>query len=187
MKIREARLLETDITIPMPEDHRNKIRLRFRTIGGQWICVTSNEVMLDISKTLDASDKTQWVRNISAMHQKFGFNKAVNKLSKKKLKAFLEFRINFLQEELDELKTAKSADDAVDALLDLCVVAIGTLDAFGVDSDLGWNRIHEKNMQKEVGVKQSRPNPLNLPDLIKPAGWEPPSHADNIGLLGKLF
>jgi hypothetical protein len=30
-------------------------------------------------------------------------------------------------------------------------------------------------------VRESRPNPLGLPDLIKPEGWEAPSHEGNHG------
>src|ERR1035437_253156 len=113
---------------------------------------------------------SKWVRDIDHMHEKFGVNAAINKLDAESLKKFLQFRIDFLQEELDEMSSAKNADDVVDALIDLCVVAIGTLDAFEVKSDEAWNRVHEKNMQKEVGIKPSRPNPLGLPDLIKPEG-----------------
>ena len=36
-------------------------------------------------------------------------------------------------------------------------------------------------MMKEVGVKPSRPNPLGLPDLIKPEDWEAPNHEGNYG------
>ncbi len=136
---------------------------------------------------------TQWVQDISSMHTKFNVNHVVRNLSKEHLRMFLEFRIKFLQEELDELKKAfeeggeNAADDTVDALIDLCVVSIGTLDAFDVDAYLAWNRVHAKNMEKEPGVKPGRPNPLGLPDLIKPEGWTPPSHADNVGLIGKIF
>jgi predicted HAD superfamily Cof-like phosphohydrolase len=66
-------------------------------------------------------------------------------------------------------------------MVDLCVVAIGTLNAMAVDAYEAWDRVHEANMQKEVGIKPSRPNPLGLPDLIKPAGWVGPTHKDNIG------
>lgn len=128
-----------------------------------------------------------WVKDIGDMHQKFGVNKAVRAMDKEKLAKFLEFRVNFLQEELDELKTAKNADDVVDALIDLCVVAIGTLDAFNVHSYEAWDRVHNANMTKEVGVKTSRPNPLGLPDLIKPEGWKAPSHIGIEGMLNKLY
>lgn len=138
-----------------------------------------------------------WVQDIAAMHTKFGVNSVIRELSKEKLETFLKFRIAFLQEELDELidastnpdykRPADRAEDVVDALIDLCVVAIGTLDAFDVDSHEAWRRVDEKNMLKNSGINPSRPNPLGLPDMIKPAGWSAPTHADNVGLLVKLF
>ena len=140
-----------------------------------------------------------WVADMAAMHQKFGVNPVVRGFDKDKLEAFLKFRIDFLQEELDEMRkavvdhqagkidAAKAGDDVVDALIDLCVVAIGTLDAYDVNAYTAWNRVYEKNMDKEVGIKASRPNPLGLPDLIKPEGWTAPTHKDNIGLLNKAF
>lgn len=140
---------------------------------------------------------TNWASDISDMHWKFGVNDAVRILTPENLKTFLQFRIDFLQEELTEMVEAANnadyknpqnrAEDIVDALIDLCVVAIGTLDAFDIDSHEAWARVHNANMQKEVGVKASRPNPLNLPDLVKPAGWQSPTHADNVGLLSKVF
>jgi predicted HAD superfamily Cof-like phosphohydrolase len=128
-----------------------------------------------------------WVEDIANMHAKYGVHPVLKEFDKEKLAKFLEFRANFLQEELDELKTAKNADDVVDALIDLCVVAIGTLDAFNVDSYTAWDRVLEANMNKQVGIKESRPNPLGLPDLIKPEGWTAPTHADNVGTLNKLY
>ena len=131
--------------------------------------------------------RTNWVHDIEYMHRKFGVNPVVRKFDKEKLKSFLEFRIKFLQEELDEMKKADNADDVVDALIDLCVVAIGTLNAFDVDSEKAWAAVYDANIVKKVGIKESRPNPLGLPDLIKPEGWTAPSHADNVGLLGHIF
>jgi hypothetical protein len=133
------------------------------------------------------STPSLWVDDIAEMHTKFGVNPVIRSLDQDKLKTFLQFRINFLQEELDEMKTAENGDDVVDALIDLCVVAIGTLNAFDVDAYKAWNRVHEKNMAKNPGVNANRPNPLGLPDLIKPEGWTPPTHVDNVGLLAKLF
>ena len=125
-----------------------------------------------------------WVQDIADMHTKYGVNEKVRQFDKEKLEKFLEFRISFLQEELDELKENKgNPEEVVDALVDLCVVAIGTLDAFDVDAYAAWDRVHEANMSKEVGVKPSRPNPLGLPDLIKPEGWTAPSHEGNHGIV----
>ena len=132
---------------------------------------------------------SDWVYDIAEMHRKYGVNKWVkNTVDEKKrydmLEEFLEFRMKFLDEELEETKTAIENGDAsevVDGLIDLCVIAIGTLDAFDVDARAAWNRVHKANMTKEVGVKESRPNPLGLPDMIKPEGWESPEHGDNVG------
>jgi predicted HAD superfamily Cof-like phosphohydrolase len=130
-----------------------------------------------------------WVRDIGVMHRYYQVNEKVFDFDKEKLKQFLEFRMAFLDEELTETKNAvrdNDAEEIVDGLIDLCVVAIGTLDAMGIDSYNAWDRVLRANMAKEVGVKASRPNPLGLPDLIKPAGWEAPSHAGNHGLLARL-
>lgn len=127
-----------------------------------------------------------WVQDIADMHRKFGVNEAVRKMDADKLKAFLEFRIRFLQEELDEMKNTDDPEEVTDALIDLCVVAIGTMDALDINAHVAWDEVHRANMAKEVGIKASRPNPLGLPDLIKPEGWVAPSHQGNIGLLEKL-
>lgn len=145
-----------------------------------------------------------WVADIAAMHTKFGVNPIIRQFDQEKLRTFLKFRLDFLREELVEAYTAAGytvkfdvqsqaepvpadAEHVVDAMIDLCVVAIGTLNAFDVDAYEAWNRVHGANMQKEPGIKASRPNPLGLPDLIKPTGWVSPTHADNVGLLDKTF
>lgn len=128
-----------------------------------------------------------WVYDIEDMHTKYGVNEKVKDFDAEKLRQFLQFRVNFLEEELQELKdNMNNPEEIVDALIDLCVVAIGTLDAFKINAGLAWDAVHEANMNKEVGIKPSRPNPLGLPDLIKPEGWTPPSHEGNHGLLSKL-
>ena len=134
---------------------------------------------------------TNWVKDIYDMHTKYGVHTAVENFDSEKLRQYLDFRMRFLEEELNETKAAASAErvdaeEVVDGLIDLCVVAIGTLDAFGVNAYSAWSAVHEANMNKEVGVKASRPNPLGLPDLIKPEGWRAPSHAGNHGKLSGL-
>ena len=124
-----------------------------------------------------------WVEDIHDMQTKYKTREWVRD-NPDKYYQFLNFRADFLQEELDETKRAIMAGDAeeiVDGLIDLCVVAIGTLDAFNIDGNKAWDEVLKANMQKEVDVKESRPNPLGLPDLIKPEGWEAPSHKGNYG------
>ena len=127
---------------------------------------------------------TDWVKDMYDMHEKYGVHTAIMNMNKETLKQFLQFRINFLQEELDELKAnTNNPEEIVDALIDLCVVAIGTLDAFNIDSHKAWKEVFRANMEKKVGIKATRPNPLGLPDLIKPEGWKGPDHSDNHGYL----
>jgi hypothetical protein len=130
-----------------------------------------------------------WVKDIVDMQTKYKTHSWVANSDIEKLKAFLEFRVNFLQEELDETRTAQKdidSEEIVDGLVDLCVVAIGTLDAFGVDPYKAWDAVLKANMAKEVGIKEGRPNPLGLPDLMKPEGWVAPSHEGNHGILPTL-
>ena len=125
-----------------------------------------------------------WVKDIHDMQTKYKTRDWVENADKEKLKKFLEFRIDFLKEELMETTAAVTNNDSeeiVDGLIDLCVVAIGSLDAFGVDPYKAWDEVLKANMAKEVGVKPTRPNPLGVPDLIKPDNWEAPSHEGNHG------
>ena len=133
-----------------------------------------------------------WVGDIANMHEKFGVRDwfEANKDNKELMRKYLMFRLMMCQEELSETLTAYNngdAEEVVDGLIDLCVVAIGTLDAFGVDAHKAWDEVLKANMSKEVGVKESRPNPLGLPDLVKPDDWKAPSHEDNHDLLDHTF
>ena len=118
------------------------------------------------------------------MHNHYGVHDAVEKLSGEQLTAFFEFRMDLLREELVETYQAfkgRDPEELVDGLIDLIVVAAGTLDLFEVDAQRAWDAVLEANLAKEVGIKEGRPNPLGLPDLTKPEDWKAPSHANNHG------
>ena len=130
-----------------------------------------------------------WVKDINEMQSKYQTHDWIKNADLNQLRAFLRFRVDFLEEELTETRNAQKVIDSeeiVDGLVDLCVVAIGTLDAFGVDPYKAWDSVLEANMAKEPGVKEGRPNPLGLPDLMKPEGWTAPSHEGNHGILPSL-
>lgn len=147
-----------------------------------------------------------WAFDIHQMHHKFGVREwfEANKDNKELMKKYLTFRLNMCLEEL--IETGEAADlkltidengkpafmggvektdpeEIVDGLIDLCVFAIGTLDVFSVDANAAWNEVYKANTVKTPGVKEGRPNPFGLPDLIKPEGWTPPSHEGNHGNL----
>ena len=166
---------------------------------------TTLESIIEECSTYVSEPSNDWVEDIHNMHTKFGVRPVVRKLSREHKELFLKFRLDFLREELMEAYEAAGydvtfsatrndkaldparAEDVVDAMVDLCVVAIGTMDAFDVDAHEAWGRVHKANMVKEPGVKPERPNPLGLPDLIKPTGWTAPTHADNVGTLCEVF
>ena len=125
-----------------------------------------------------------WVSDVEELHRKFGDLPAkVSAMDPSVRAEFLDFRMRFLAEELEEMRTAVPAEDVVDALVDLCVVAIGTLHAFGVDARRAWDVVHQANMCKTPGSNPRRPNRFGLPDLVKPDGWTPPSHSGNTGMI----
>ena len=129
-----------------------------------------------------------WVKDIHLMQGKYLTRQWV-KDNPEKWRAFLDFRIDFLREELGETEAAlvsMDAEEIVDGLIDLCVVAIGTLDAFGVNPYKAWDEVLEANMAKYIGIKESRPNPLGVPDLAKPSDWKAPNHKGNHGKLNDI-
>ena len=135
---------------------------------------------------------SDWANDIAMMHNKFGVRDwfEANKHDKELMDKYLRFRLAMCKEELDETMDAieaKDPEEIVDGLIDLCVFAIGTLDVFGVDANLAWDQVYEANMVKSPGVKEGRPNPFGLPDLIKPEGWTAPSHMNNHGNIPCVF
>ena len=134
---------------------------------------------------------SDWPNDIRMMHHKFGVTDWMekNKHDKELMQKYLRFRLKMCMEEMNETIDAalfdRDAEEVVDGLIDLCVFAIGTLDVFGVDPNEAWDRVYKANVSKDVGVKEGRPNPFGLPDLIKPEGWEAPNHDGNHGDLNK--
>jgi len=127
---------------------------------------------------------TDWAKDMNDMHQHYGVHDVVEKMDPEMLTNFVSFRHLCINEEVEEFKEAYDNNDAeemVDALIDMCVFAIGTLDLMGVDANEAWSKVFDANMNKKVGVKEGRPNPFGLPDLIKPEDWVAPDHLDNHG------
>ena len=134
-----------------------------------------------------------WVNDIGKMHDQFGVTDWVfdhTEMGNDKIKELMKLRMRMLTEEFSETMNAYLQGDAeefIDGLIDLCVIAIGTLDISGVDASRAWNSVLDANTSKSVGVKPGRPNPLGLPDLIKPSDWKAPDHSDNHGSLKEIL
>lgn len=135
-----------------------------------------------------------WPKNIEEMHDHYNIRPWIEnlvdpeKLSAEgyKLREFLKFRLDFVEEELNETRKAvveKDPEEIVDGLIDICVVALGTLDLFGVNAQKAWLEVLNANMKKKVGQKPGRENEHGFPDLVKDPDWEAPSHNGNHGIL----
>ena len=124
------------------------------------------------------------IDDIREMIVKYGFDQ--EKFDAEKL----NFRIlGLLTEEYEEILLAlheKNAEELVDGLIDLIVIAIGTLELSEVHTRQAWDEVMKANMQKKRGIKSTRPNSNGF-DLIKLPDWVPPDHTDNVGVLAKLF
>ena len=156
--------------------------------GGTSTMITT-EHQMNSFKGYDMSD---WANDIYMMHNKFGVKEwfAKNKDNKELMAEYIKFRLSMCQEELDETVEAvgnKDPEEMVDGLIDLCVFAIGTLDIFGVDANEAWDRVYLANMSKHTGIKEGRPNPFGLPDLMKPEGWRAPNHEGNHGFIPDII
>jgi predicted HAD superfamily Cof-like phosphohydrolase len=90
-----------------------------------------------------------------------------------------DFRIRFMQEELEEFKQALRKDDLVeafDALIDLVYVVLGTAHMMGLPFQEGWDIVHEANMKKvRASGDGSDSKRGSAWDVVKPEGWEPPN------------
>ncbi len=131
---------------------------------------------------------SNWVADMADFHNITGDQlKMVRDLSAEKRAEFFRFRKSFLMEEMVELESAKTPEDAVDAIIDMLYVGVGTLHLFGVDVEKAWAAVHAANMTKHPGVNPTRPNPFGFPDYIKPPGWKAPTHEGNHGELTAVF
>ena len=108
---------------------------------------------------------------VKAMHAKFGLEniKGVVHLTKEEK----EFRSVAMLEELNEYIAADTLVDQYDALLDLIVFAVGTLERHGFPLLAGFEKVMEANMAKEVGQNGEKRGGFKR-DLVKPEGWTAP-------------
>lgn len=121
---------------------------------------------------------------IEQMNDKYGFSDI------KLTKEILNFKLSCCLEELSETMNAANvdhdADGVVDGLVDLCIFALGILYNADVDIRHAFSTVMKANMKKVRGTKPTRPNSGGI-DLVKPEGWTPPSHLDNLGQFKGIF
>jgi predicted HAD superfamily Cof-like phosphohydrolase len=149
----------------------------------------------DTTSALDRLVLRDMVDDIAQFHEKFGLEyNGKPRLLPYRLQ---EFRSKFMSEELSEYNLAITAgnhesqldllsrdeitsdlEKALDALVDLVYVALGTSYMHGFNFREAWRRVHSANMKKIRVERADQSSRGSLFDVIKPPGWRPPSHTD---------
>lgn len=119
------------------------------------------------------------IGNVSEFHRKFDFPIGeTDELTGNDVNQ--DFRLKFMQEELNEFDDALIAKDRVaafDALLDLVYVAYGTALWLGVTPeqwDAGFHAVHSANMAKVRVASADESKRGHAFDAKKPEGWVGP-------------
>ncbi len=90
----------------------------------------------------------------------------------------LEYRIKFLKEEITEFEEATENQDlpkALDALVDLVYVALGTAHYFHAPFVEAWDEVHAANMRKVRASPEDHEHKRGpVEPMRKPPGWIPP-------------
>lgn len=119
------------------------------------------------------------IENVQKFHEKFDLPLGDTDVLLTSIEA-QNFRIKFIEEELEEFKEALASNDKVkafDALLDLDFIVKGTALFAGISPEQ-WNRGHDAvfkaNMAKIRVAKESESKRGSSFDVVKPEGWEGP-------------
>lgn len=85
-----------------------------------------------------------------------------------------------IDEEVQELKSATTPEEELDALIDIIVVACGAINSAGYNGDGAWREVMRSNMAK---IDRTTRTVLKAPDgkILKPEGWQPPQLTRYVG------
>lgn len=80
---------------------------------------------------------------------------------------------NLIREEFDELVASTTAEDDLDALIDILVVTVGAIHSLGADGEGAWKEVMATNfakIDKDTGKVRKREDGK----VLKPVGWTAP-------------
>ena len=133
----------------------------------------AKELQKKISTLLN---RTDLINDIDRFHKKFGFEKT-GKPDIPDDSELVNFRTSFLLEELAEYSqaiTKKDTAGALDALVDIVYIALGTAWLFNLPFEKAWKEVQRANMEK-IRAKDTTGKRGTKFDVIKPKGWKPPN------------
>jgi len=114
--------------------------------------------------------------DINRFHNKFGFEKN-GTVSIPENNELVNFRTSFLLEELAEYSqaiTKKDTAGALDALVDIVYIALGTAWLFNLPFEKAWKEVQTANMKKVRAKSKSKKRGTAF-DVIKPKDWKAPN------------
>tara|TARA_Y100000361_G_C10984304_1_gene250732 strand:+ start:121 stop:576 length:456 start_codon:yes stop_codon:yes gene_type:complete len=120
-------------------------------------------------------DKDTLLKDIDSFHKKYKFEKN-EKVGIPDDNELVNFRTSFLIEELAEYTqaiTKKDSAAALDALVDIVYIALGTAWLFNLPFEKAWNEVQKANMSKIRTKSKSKKRGTSF-DVVKPKGWIAP-------------
>ena len=145
---------------------------------------TNTAVQLDLfeDQPTQVNNHNSMFVKIEDMHTKFGITNSDMPTFSQEEKTF---RIAAMLEEVEEYACAETIDDELDAIIDLIVFALGTLERQGLFpvAEEAFNRVMVANCNKELGPNTKRGS-FSL-DLVKPERWTAPQFRDLLEGIGK--
>jgi predicted HAD superfamily Cof-like phosphohydrolase len=119
---------------------------------------------------------TDILKDIDNFHKKYGFEKN-EKIDIPDNNELINFRTAFLMEELAEYTNAitkKDAAGALDALVDIVYIALGTAWLFNLPFEKAWTEVQKANMNK-IRAKDKTGKRGTKFDVVKPKDWKAPN------------
>ena len=116
------------------------------------------------------------LKDIDNFHKKYGFEKN-EKVSIPDDNELVNFRTSFLMEELAEYTNAitkKDSAGALDALVDIVYIALGTAWLFNLPFEKAWKEVQKANMKKIRSKSKSEKRGTKF-DVVKPKDWKAPN------------
>lgn len=81
--------------------------------------------------------------------------------------------LNLIDEEVKELKMSETAQDELDALIDILVVTVGAIHSAGYDAAGAWQEVMRTNFAK-IDPVTGKVRKREDGKVLKPDGWQPP-------------
>lgn len=141
----------------------------------------SDRMKREISELTKHECQPSLFSDVVEFHDKFGVQNPTKNEDHQLDFRMQRFKLEHLQEELNEYRLAVHEGDmetAFDSLIDLVYVALGAAHAHRFPFNEGWKRVHAANMTKKIAESAQESKRGFKRDIVKPEGFVPPTLGD---------